>query len=168
MAPSIEDPLPRTERRKNKHDAFLKAWYDKSGVLENFKGAKPYVNELTTLGKRELINSYDHFVFTKDGDLKNCDTNGAGAFDFTNREHFVEADEIIRNHDLQNYKDEIRQEKKFKGNKMVDRYSSKKQEYLAIGYQNKILSSYENETFEVYKELISDHLPIYMNCKIKN
>ncbi len=165
-APLNKDDATVGQKALAKHDAYRKAWYDKKGVLENFTNAQPYVNELSTVGKDTLVNAYDHFVFAKSGTLAGCDTQKANVFNFTDRDVFPAGDTLIQQLDLNEFIASMRAEKKVLNNKFLPRYSDKKIEYLKIGLENKILKSYKAGTFDVYKELISDHLPIFMGCNI--
>ncbi|HAZ11170.1 MAG: hypothetical protein A2X86_08635 [Bdellovibrionales bacterium GWA2_49_15] len=156
---------PREEEAKTpKEAAFRRAWMDEKGVLENFKGAAPYVNKLSTVGKEQLSNAFDHFVFSKSGSLKGCNTANADVFNFTDRDQFRAGDELIKSLDLEKFKQSLRTEMKLEKGKAIPRYSSGKVDFLSIGFQTKVLDSYQKGTFTVYQELISDHLPISMSC----
>jgi hypothetical protein len=164
MAPAKDSPLPPKAKAAAMVTAFKQAWYDSKGVLENFKDAQPFINMPSTVGKDELISEFDHFVFAKKATLAGCDTDNASVFNFTDRDIFPEGDEIIQTLKLDDFMDTISNEKKFDKQKIVQRYSDGKLNFLKIGYQNNVLDSYKNSTLSVYKELISDHLPISMNC----
>ncbi|MEK6626779.1 MAG: hypothetical protein AABY86_17560, partial [Bdellovibrionota bacterium] len=171
MAPSMttsmkreEEPLLTNAKNDKLIAAFSKAWHDNKGVLENFLGTVPYINKLSTVGKEDLSNAFDHLVFAKSGSLANCDTESGDVFNFTDRESFPAGDELIKQLDLEKFKDSLRTEMKLEKGKPLPRYSSGKVDFLSIGFQTKVLDSYQKGTLTVYQELISDHLPIFMNC----
>jgi len=167
MAPAIDEPLPKKKKDADLAQAFKKAWFDSNGVLQNFKNATPYINAPSTLGKNELNNPFDHFVFSKQGSLKKCDTENANVYNFTNRDIFLQGDEMIRDIDVESFKQELMQEMKFEKGKYVPRYSKGKIGFLVQGLKTKVLESYQQGTLTVYQELISDHLPVFMDCKTK-
>ena len=123
---------------------------------------------LRTVGKTTLNNAYDHFVFAKKGDLEGCDTETAKAFNFTDMKEFPEGLEIIKNLDIEKFKAELAADIKFKGKKIVPRYSEGKVRFLGIGFQTKLLDGWQKGQLLPWNQMISDHLPIMMTCKTKD
>lgn len=156
------------ERRKDK--IYKAAWYgkdDKKGVIANFVDALPVVNEKTTLGKFELANKFDHFIFAPgSNEFKRCNTESAKVFDFTDKDVFSYPSSYIESLDLEEWKAWMKKARKFKKGKLIPAHSDKKIEYLARGFTDRLIKSYKEGTKTVYKELISDHLPIYMECSL--
>ena len=138
-----EESLLTNAKMTNSSRHFSKAWHDNKGVLENFLGTVPYINKLSTVGKEDLSNAFDHFVFAKSGSLANCDTESGDVFNFTDRESFPAGDELIKQLDLEKFKDSLRTEMKLEKGKPLPRYSSGKVDFLSIGFQTKVLDSYQ-------------------------
>lgn len=161
-----------------------------SEVLKAYPGAMVY-NDLETsvsvkLSQKGLSNNYDHFVFNpssaseclknnsapnltvfyfhKDDSYKPLDSNDPSWDDFT--PYLIDSDqeEKIALY-LQNLKMKIEQERYIQRNELAPLEEEEISAILEMARRNLFKTQLREAThFEVFKQLYSDHYPIYMNC----
>ncbi len=147
-------------------------------ALKHSVGLMPFQKGLSTLStkSKKLVSNYDHFLFNPQI-TKTCDLNSINTMDYTSDKL---NDDAVASHVkkylqpdvqknwvtdvLQQQQSLLRFENKDGGNLVA--LNEKDKIDLATAPTAAAERMKEND-FAVYLELISDHLPIYMNCKTK-
>ncbi len=164
-APRANSPLPEREKDEPKQAAFKMAW-DK--ILLGMEGADVYINTASTVGKIGLGSKFDHLVLAKKGALSKCNVDEAKVFDFTDASIFPTGHELVKKINKEELLKSFSTELNFKSaTTMKHRYTSGKMDFWEIGVDNKLIGSYVEGTNVVFSQSISDHLPVYMNCKTR-
>lgn len=164
-APRKDSPAPERKKDEDKQAAFKLAW-DK--ILPGIKGADVYVNKASTVGKLGLGSKFDHLVLAQTGMLAKCDAKNADVFDFTDGNVFPSGHALVKKINKKEMLDRFSEELNFKSaSTMKHRYTSGKMDFWEIGVDNKLIGSFNEGTNVVFSQSISDHLPVFMNCKTK-
>lgn len=164
-APRSDSPAPERKKDETKQAAFKVAW-DK--ILVGIPGADVYVNKPSTVGKVALGSKFDHLVLANTGVLAKCDTENADVFDFTDGNVFPSGHALVKKINKDEMLERFSNELNFKSTStMKFRYTSGKMDFWEIGVDNKLIGSFNEGTNVVFSESISDHLPVFMNCKTK-
>jgi len=156
---------------------------DKTSLTE-----RKYVDGRKTNG---LASNYDHFLFDTE-EVSECDQESAKVFDFisdryvrkrfaqqyivrrpdpisgvlyeivSNAESMIEEKIEIQRSSLENEKEVLR-------GKIVKRYNKEEIEKSLYDYKSRIFGTQLSDFtfYRVFKEVVSDHAPIHMNCSTK-
>ncbi len=149
-------------------------------VLKSFSGGEFFGNLKTTISKQHgLASSYDHMIFDPQ-ESKECDGEKIGAFNFLQSATFpqIKKDYLLKGRSNAQQKSVIEARSKD--------YSKRLESYLTVKRRTEIqtlfslpdidlkLEEFQSDLFAVqssnetinrlYQSLISDHLPIYLNC----
>lgn len=151
-----------------KEVTYAERW---SEVLEGFKGAEVGVTrEETSLSTEGLVSNYDHIILSPSRTAE-CDMGSAKAFDFTDLEAFEYYAEALSPDAIDEYAatlmEEIRSCRKFSGAARKEVSCELPAKLTEIKKSmDKIVKQVKSESFAAHIPLVSDHLPVSIDCEI--
>lgn len=136
-------------------------------VLKAFDGARVYVDTPTSVSDQAgLRSAYDHFILNPSA-TQECDVAHATSFDFTDKAAFPAAAAYVKglSKRADEYAAQLKAALTVNHGKVIRRYDDATVAEMVKDYKRRNIESQERNPYQVYRELISDHVPVTMSCE---